>query len=124
MKDLELIILGTIMKKLLLLLPLAALSSNANAITSEFLFDVLSSGPDIYVCNAGIRHIQPAGNVSDRQGNGTVTTDDPGENVLDKMIFRFAEVDIWDFSSTSGQTQQLRATGGSDWATATGFHYL
>lgn len=111
---------GGKMKKPLALLAMFAMSNNASAITSEFTFDVLSSGPDIYVCNAGLRHINPAGSLSDRQGNGTVSTDDQGDYLQDVMEYRMGQWDIWTSQLSEGQDVRLRATGGSDYVTATG----
>lgn len=50
------------MKKILILasMLMALVASNAFAVNLTFKFDVNSSGPSIYPCNAGIRHIQNA----------------------------------------------------------------
>lgn len=110
------------MKKLISLLALVGLANNAHAITSEFTFDVLSSGPDIYVCNAGIKHLNPQGTLSDTQGNGTVSTDDPGDYLQDVMEYRLGEVDVWDISNVQyGSFHRVRANGSNNYRTATGF---
>lgn len=44
------------MKKKLLLLSSALMSLNVMAVSLEFKFDINSSGPSMYACNAGIRH--------------------------------------------------------------------
>ncbi|MGB0453265.1 MAG: hypothetical protein ACPGJV_06080 [Bacteriovoracaceae bacterium] len=113
------------MKKLISLMALVGLTTNAHAITSEFTFDVQSSGPDIYVCNAGIKHVNPAGNASDTQGNGTVTTDDSGEYLQDVIEYKMGTFDIWTSTLTdAGSTTRKRSDGSNNYVTATGFQNL
>jgi hypothetical protein len=109
------------MKKLLALLAMVAMTQNASAITSTFTFDVLSSGPDIYVCNAGIKHKNPSGTVSDQQGNGTVSTDDPGEYLQDVMEYRFGTWDVWTHQLNDGNSNtRAKASGNNNFVAANG----
>lgn len=53
-----------------------ALSGSAHAIELTFKFDVLSSGPEIYACNAGLVHWNPGGQIC--YIDGTQQSCDPG----------------------------------------------
>jgi hypothetical protein len=52
---------------------IALSAQNAFAVNLTFQFDVNSSGPSIYACNAGIKHVQNANVCFDRITGGTCT---------------------------------------------------
>lgn len=51
------------MKSILVVVAIALFAISAQAIELNFQFKVFSSGPDIYACNVGLKHADPAGQV-------------------------------------------------------------
>jgi len=84
--------------KLLALAALTLGALNANAITSTFKFEIKSSGPDMYPCNAGLRHLDRGSQVVTNVPDGTLATNDDasnysGDNLMDYMK---ADLGTWD----------------------------
>ena len=110
------------MKKAILGLALLGLSSSTQAVQNTFTFDVLSSGPDIYACNAGIKHVNPRGQVGYDVNDSVTRTNDQGDYLQDVMMFSLKEYQQWNNTVTNYVTaQRVRANGADDWVTATGF---
>lgn len=59
------------------------------AIENTFTFTVLSSGPDMFACNAGIRHINPRGQVGYDVDDSKTRTTDPGDYLQDAMVYSY-----------------------------------
>lgn len=110
------------MKKAILGLALLGLASSAQAVENTFTFDVLSSGPDIYACNAGIKHVNPQGQVGYDVNDSVTRTNDQGDYLQDVMMFSLKKYDQWTDTATNYvSSKRVRANGSDDWTTATGF---
>lgn len=110
------------MKKVLLGMALAGLTLTANAVENHFTFDVLSSGPDIYACNAGIKHKNPSGSVGYDVGDSETDTEDTGDWLQDVMEYSLKKYDQWNDDTYNFVTNNRKSANGSNnYVTATGF---
>ncbi len=108
------------MKKLIACALLVA-SVGANAIENTFTFTVESSGPDMYACNAGIKHVNPAGQVGYTVGDGVTATTNPGDYLQDVMQYSFGKYDEWTDTYTAIHTdKRVRANGSSAFTSVAG----
>lgn len=104
------------MKKILSVVFAGLVSTSAFAIENTFTFTVESSGPDMYACNAGLKHKNPAGQVGYTVGDGTTLTNDGGDYLVDVMQYSFGEYDEWtDTYSPIHTNKRVSANGSNSW---------
>jgi len=114
-----------VLRKALVGAAVVATSFSAQAIESTFTFKVLSSGPNIYACNAGIRHINTADQYGYDYGSGSdsvahTTTVNPGNYLQDAYWYKFVELveeDFYAVGPTRGKGHK-RANGSSNFVLA------
>lgn len=108
------------MKKLVLAAALLG-SLSAQAIENTFEFTVESSGPDMYACNAGIKHKDRNGSAGWGAGDSQTNTTNPGDYLQDVMEASWGSYDQWTETYTElGIGVKLRANGSNNFNTLFG----
>lgn len=109
-----------VVKKALLAGALVATSFSSQAIENNFTFEVYSSGPNIYACNAGIKHQNIAETAGYVVGDNDTAAINPGDYLQDAYYYTFKEVfeNDWYLSSDYDESGHKRATGGSNYVLA------
>ncbi|OUR99946.1 hypothetical protein A9Q84_02640 [Halobacteriovorax marinus] len=112
-----------VVKKALIGAAVVATSFSAQAIENTFSFKVFSSGPNIYACNAGIKHIAAGDTLGYNAGNGSTTATTPG--TFTKSGFYYGLVQLnednnYAYVSGSSETGHRAADGGLKYVVAAG----
>ena len=110
----------SVFKKALVGAALVATSFSSQAIENNFTFKVYSSGPNIYACNAGIKHKNIRENAGYVAGNSETSAINPGDYLQDAFYYNFTEVleGSWYETGITGTPGHKRATGGNNYVLA------